>query len=463
MSDTRAAARGALLRSLPGRYSHAVIAFTDDDGYPMSVATSFVPVPDREVILLGPVTGERVEPPLGREVNVVFSHIRPQPGMGYDERRYVSLWGNLTRGDGALEFWPERVQHWDEEEMPFFEYSERGVPQAHRYLERLSVETGRRIRPRLAAGWLFLRATRLPFLTATFVPVSLGAALAALHGEWHWWLAVLTLVAASAVHLGLNVANDVFDTVSGADAANVTPTQFSGGSRVILYGLLSLRQMIMMMVGLYAVGAGIGLYLAVARGFWPLLFIGLAGLFISLFYTAPPLRLVHRGLGEISVAIGFGPIMTMGSYYVQAQAWSWEALYASLPVAILIALVLYVNEVPDRPGDAAAGKRTLPVRWSQGAVVAVYGASVAVAFGLIAGGALSGFTPRPTLIALAAVPLAVPVYRGMQAFYDLPYQLMPRMGKGVQLHLSAGLLLVIGYAIAIVADHVMATPPALLR
>src|SRR5207302_8545188 len=64
------------------------------------------------------------------------------------------------------------------------------------------------------------------------------------------------------VHLGLNVANDVFDTTSGADRANVTPTQFSGGSRVILYGLLSLRQMVGLMVAFYAVGVGIGLYLA---------------------------------------------------------------------------------------------------------------------------------------------------------------------------------------------------------
>ena len=63
---------------------------------------------------------EKAAPPLGREVNVVFSHIRPQPGMGYDERRYVSLWGTLSRTNGHLELKPERVQHWDEEEMSFF-------------------------------------------------------------------------------------------------------------------------------------------------------------------------------------------------------------------------------------------------------------------------------------------------------------------------------------------------------
>jgi 1,4-dihydroxy-2-naphthoate octaprenyltransferase len=460
MSETAAA---RMLAGLGDKFSHAVIAFLDPEGYPMSVATGFRAQPERGVVILDAVAGDLAAPPQGPEVNVVFSHIRPQPGIGYDERRYVSLWGTLRRTNGYLEFAPQRVQHWDEQEMTFFEYSERGVPRAREYMDRLSKQVGRPVRPKLSAGWLFLRATRLPFLSATFVPVALGTAVAALDGEWHWWLAILTLIGAACIHLGLNVGNDVFDTLSGADQANVRPTQFSGGSRVILYGLLSMRQMVAMMIGFYAVGAGIGLYLAITRGFWPLLAIGLTGMFLAIFYTAPPLRLVHRGLGEITVALGFGPVMTIGAYYVQAQRWSWEAIYASLPVAILIALVLYVNEVPDIPGDAAAGKRTLPVRLGRQTVIAAYVASVVAAFGLILVGAVAGVIPRPTIIALAAAPLAAEVYRGLRDHYESPYQLMPHMGKGVQLHMAAGLLLVAGYVIAIIADHLMSNPPVFLR
>lgn len=453
-----------LLESLGTRgYTHAVIAFLDVEGYPLSVATGFTVDAERGAVLLDPVAGEAVGPPLGSQVNVVFSHIRPQPGIGYDERRYVSLWGTLRRSDGKLELIPERIQHWDEQEMSFFEFSERGVPQAHRYMERVSRELGRPVRPSLSAGWLFLRATRLPFLSATFVPVSLGVAVAALHGQWHWWLAILTLIAAASVHLGLNIGNDVFDTLSGADQANVTPTQFSGGSRVILYGLLSLRQMVLMMVGFYAVAIGLGLFLAAYTAFWPVFWLGVAGVFVSIFYTAPPFRFVHRGIGELMVALGFGPIMTMGAYYVQAQKWSWEAFYVSLPVALLIALVLYVNEVPDRPGDGAAGKRTLPVRLSKEAVIAAYVGAVAVAFGLIAGGAIAGVIVRPAILAVLAAPLAMQVHRGLRDHYDSPYQLMPFMGKGVQLHMATGLLLLVGYVIAIVASHVSGHPPVIFR
>ena len=458
-----------LLATLDERYTHAVVAFVDADGYPVSVATGFRAEPDRGVVVLDAVAGAAVAPPEDREVNVVFSHIRPQPGYGYDERRYVSLWGTLRRADGHLELSPEQVQHWDEQEMSFFEYSERGVPQAHRYMRQLSTETGREVRPKLSFGWLFLRATRLPFLSATVIPVLLGLAVAAYQGEWHWIPGVLTLVAACCIHLGLNVANDVFDTMSGADQANVTPTQFSGGSRVILYGLLSLRQMASMSAAFYTVGLGIGVYLAVTRAFWPVVAIGLVGLFISLAYTAPPLRLVHRGIGEVAVGLGFGPIVTLGTYVVQARGWEapggdfWEALFVSLPVAIFIALVLYVNEIPDRPGDAAAGKRTLPVRLGKETVIGAYVGAVAVAFGLIAVGAVAGIIVRPSLLALAAIPLAVVVHRGLRASYEDPYALMPTMGKNIQLHVAAGTLLFLGYIVAIIAGHLMSNPPVFLR
>lgn len=450
-----------LLAGLPSRFDHAVIAFVDGDGYPLAVATNFRTDPDRGIVLLDGVAGSAVQPPEGEQVNVVFSHIRPQPGVGYDERRYVSLWGELRRSNGQLELAPQRAQQWDEEEMPFFELSERGVAQARRYFAQVSAQAGRDVRPRLSFGWLFLRATRLPFLSATVVPVLLGIAVAAFHDSFSWWLAALTLVGGACVHLALNVANDIFDTLSGVDEANVNPTQFSGGSRVILYGLLRLRSMVLLSAGLYAIGIGLGLALAAMRG-WSLLWVGVAGALISLFYTAPPLRLVHRGLGEISVGIGFGPIMALGAYFVQAREYALEPLLASLPVGILIALILYVNEVPDRPADAAAGKRTLPVRLSKQSVLRGYDLAIGVTFALIIALASGGLIARPAIIALAALPLALPVRRALRDSYESPYALMPAMARNIQLHLVTGLLLVAGYVIAIVAGAALDNPPFFL-
>jgi 1,4-dihydroxy-2-naphthoate octaprenyltransferase len=433
-------------------YPFVVVSWVDDHGYPLSVATDFSVDPERGVVVLRATAGDVAAIPADREVNVIGSHIRPTPGQGYDERRYLQLWGTTgPQGSGSVTFTPTRAWGWDESEIPFFEYSERSVPQSRRYLAQLSEEQGRTIRPRLSAGWLFLRTTRLPFLSATAVPVLLGIAVAARAGAFDPWLALLTVIGAAFAHLAINVSNDIFDTLSGADEANVNPTPFSGGSRILLYDLLTLRQLIALDATLFAGAAAIGLVLVWATNSATLLAIGLAGIGLGLAYTAPPVKLVYRGLGEIAVALGFGPVMLLGAYVVQTGSLSWEAAIASIPVAILVALILYVNEIPDRVGDRAAGKRTLPVRLSPAAVTGIYLGAAALAFVVLVAGVAIGLLPLAALLALLPVPLAWQVYRGIQRFYDQPYALMPVMGANIKLHAYVGILLLAGYAVAIVA------------
>lgn len=429
-------------------YSHAVIAYRDETGHPVSVATGFRIDEGRSVIVLD-APSMPVPIPEGAEVNVMFSHVRPYPGVGYDQRRYVCIWGTLTRAGGSLELAPQRTHGWDEDRLPFFELCERSVPVAHDYMRKLARERGEEVKPTLGLGWLVFLATRMPFLTATIVPVLLGAMVARAEGLSSWWFTVLALIGASAIHLGLNVANDVSDATSGADEANVNPTMYSGGSRVIQYGLVSLRSMRIASASLYVLGTAIGLYLALRTG-PELLAIGAVGLFLSLAYTAPPFRLVHRGLGEICVALGFGPVMVLGSYFVAAEKISWEAFYASLPVAIFIMLVLYVNQIPDRPADAKAGKRTIVVRLPKGAIVRGYLGSVEAAFGLIVVGVLSGLLPVGALLALSTIPLAMQVYGALDSYYDSPYELMGAMGKNIMLHLFSGLALIASYVLEII-------------
>ncbi|MDQ5815853.1 MAG: prenyltransferase [Actinomycetota bacterium] len=435
-----------LLEDVAG-YGHAVLAYTSEDGYPVNVATDFETVPERGTIRLDRPSGPS-EPAEGAEVNVTFSHVHPQPGVGYDQRRYISIWGPLTKVNGSLELDPQRTHGWDEQRLSFFELCERSVPAAHRYMQKLSEERGETVKPTLSAGWLFFLATRVPFLTATFVPILLGAVVARVHGFSAWWLTLLALIGGIAIHLGLNVANDVFDSTSGADEANVNPTMFSGGSRMIQYGLVSLSLMKRVAIACYAIGIAIGIYLTATRGLG-LLWIGIAGVFLSIFYTAPPFKFVHRGFGEICVALGFGPIMVLGTYYVIAQRFSFEALWASLPVAILIMLVLYVNQIPDKPADAKSGKKTIVVRLPKNAIVMGYGLSVAAAFLLIAIGAVTGITTRWALIALITAPYGWRVYKALDSYYDSPYELMASMGVNIQLHLFTGLLLIVAYVIAI--------------
>ena len=431
-------------------YPHVVVSWIGDDGYPISVATTFAADAAAGVVRLTATGG--ISFPTDRELSVTGSHIRPQPGIGYDERRYTQLWGRAAE-DGT--FVATRAWGWDETEVPFFEYSERSVPQSRRYLAALSEEKGRPIRPRLSPFWLALRTTRLPFLSATAVPVLLGIAVAINHGAFTWWTALLTLIGGSLAHLGINVTNDIFDTLSGADDANTTPTQFSGGSRVAVYDLVSIRGLAWLAVTLFGAAAAIGLVLVAVTGSMTLLWIGVAGIAVGVAYTAPPLKLVYRGLGEIAVAIGFGPIMLLGAYVVQTGELASEPFVVSLVPGILIALILYVNEIPDRRSDAEAGKRTLPVRLAPSTVQAGYLAGAILAFAVIVGGVAIGLLPWPTLVALAAVPIALRVHQGIKVHYDSPYTLMAVMGTNVNLNLVVGGLLLAAYAAWIVAMQVV--------
>ena len=428
-------------------YERAVLCYIDRDGYPVNVATGFR-VDEPGVVYLEAFDAPDA-PKAGDDVELIFSHVRPRPGVGYDERRYVNVWGTLHKAFGELVVVPTRVGGWSEQHVPFVEYCERNVPRAHDYLRRLSDERGSPVRARLPLRWRLFLATRVPFLTATLVPVLLGAVIARANGHSAWWFTALAFAGAVCIHLGLNVLNDIYDTSSGADPANVTPTPFSGGSRVILYGLVSRRWMRTLAAGLFGVGIAIGVALAVVRT-TEILWLGVAGIFLSVFYTAPPLKLVHHGLGDIAVAIGFGPIMTLGTYAVVARTLSLEALYASLPVGIFVMLILYVNQVPDRRGDAASGKRTVAVRFDRNAIIRGYDIFVVLAFGLIVTGVATTVLPLWTSLACLAAPLGVRVHRGLRDHYDEPYGLVPALAANIGLHLLTGIGLVAGYLVDIV-------------
>jgi 1,4-dihydroxy-2-naphthoate octaprenyltransferase len=449
------------LEKLTG-YPFHVLSWVDAEGYPMSVAIGASINPGGRTATFVPPAGLSV--PTDREISLTGSHIRPQPGYGYDQRRHVTVWGHAVRRGEVLVLTATSAWGWDEQELPFFEYSERSVGQSRRYFDALSTERGTPVKPRLSPGWLILRATRLPFLSATIVPVVLGIAIAAAHGAFDYVTAILTVIGASSAQLGLNVANDVFDSIQGADDANVTPTKYSGGSRVIQYGLVSFRRMAATAAVFYLAAAAIGILLLALRGSVALLTIGLVGLIVSLAYTAPPLKLVYRGLGEIAVAVGFGPLMLLGAYVVQTGGTlSWEPVVVSIPVALLVALILYVNEIPDRRGDAHAGKRTLPVRFGPDAVILGYDVTIAVAYATLVIGVALGVLPIPTLLALLTIPLAYRVHKGLRPNYDNPYGLMAVMAVNIQVHLLAGILLFAAYAMVLVVGALAPSVPLFIR
>ncbi len=295
---------------------------------------------------------------------------------------------------------------------------------------------------------MWLTELRAPFLTATLVSIILGAAIAwTRNNAFNIAYFLLSLAGGLFLHLGTNVANDYYDHKSGNDEINkefVRP--FSGGSRTIQSGLLTPKEVISGAVLLFSGATLIGLYLTWVRGPF-VLALGLIGLISGLFYTAPPLNWVGKGIGEALVGINFGALMTLGAYYVQTQEATLEPLIASLPASLLIAAVLYINEFPDYSADKAVGKKTLVVRLGRSKAVYGYALIVFGSYASIFGSVIAGITPPYTLVALIPFPLAVEAVRHAFKFHSEPFSLVPANATTIVIHLLTSLLLSLGYLV----------------
>jgi 1,4-dihydroxy-2-naphthoate octaprenyltransferase len=291
--------------------------------------------------------------------------------------------------------------------------------------------------------WLVIM--RLPFLTATFIPIFVGAAVANLSGfpvDWGWL--GLTLLGGSLLHIGTNTANDYFDHTSGTDEANYNyMVPFSGGSRSIQMGLISAKGMLTVAIVSFALSAVVGIPLIQKAGM-PVLWLGLIGFFSGLFYTAPPFRFASRkGLGELIIGLNFGPLMVAGSTLVQTGKLLPEAFLAGIPIGLLVAAIVYVNEFPDHDGDKATGKDTLIVVFGPEKARIGYVLLVAGAFISIIVMALNGTFPMLTLIALVASYFGVRAIQILYKYYD-DRLLQPANAGTINMHFITGVLFCIG-------------------
>jgi len=263
-------------------------------------------------------------------------------------------------------------------------------------------------------------------------------------GAFDWGHFSLALVSMVLIHAGANMANDVFDHLTGNDPCNteyVSP--FTGGSRFIQEGKIGPLKVLVAALACFALGSLVGLYIVWLRGLW-ILAIGIVGVGTAFFYTAPPLRLCYRGGGELLIALDFGILPSLGAYYVQAQQFSWGALVAGLPATFLITAVLFINQFQDMRADAAAAKRHWVVRLGRSRARALYYALILGAPVSLLAGVLLGWLPNLTLIALLPSALAIRMFRAAAAHYDTPDRLLPANAGTVAMHLLTGALMTAG-------------------
>jgi len=290
-------------------------------------------------------------------------------------------------------------------------------------------------------------ALRMAFLTASIVPIFLGTAIAwAQRGVLDWVHFLLALIAGLALHAGTNLINDYFDHLSGNDEVNrefVRP--FSGGSRVIQLGLLTPLEVLMGSLLFFTLGSLIGLYLVWTRGLF-ILALGAVALLCGVFYTGRPFNWASRGIGEALVGLNFGVLMVLGAYYVQVQTLDWAPVIAGIPISLLIAAVLYVNEFPDYVADEAVGKRTLVVRLGRRRAVVGYMALLGATYLAILAGVVAGVFPRAALLGLITLPASLRAIQYARKHYARSFDLVPANALTIVTHLATGLLLTLAYA-----------------
>ncbi|MCP4261491.1 MAG: 1,4-dihydroxy-2-naphthoate octaprenyltransferase [Planctomycetes bacterium] len=293
-----------------------------------------------------------------------------------------------------------------------------------------------------------IQASRPNFLAASAAPVLVGSTLAyAITGSFNFGLFILAMLAIMLLHAGANMANDYFDHLSGNDWKNNNVTPFSGGSRSIQDGILSPKTELLAALVALAAGSGIGLIIVLMTKSIFILILGIIGLLGGFFYTAPPIKLGYRCVGEIFIALLFGLLPVFGSYYLQTGKIDILPLFPAGIVAVLIFLIILINEFPDLPADSAVNKITLIVRFGVPASVWIY--RIALISGFIFAAAMLIYRSMflAGLLYLLTLPLAVLAIKSANKEDLVKPGLFRANQLTILLHTAGSLVLTIGFII----------------
>lgn len=296
-----------------------------------------------------------------------------------------------------------------------------------------------------ASPRVWLQVSRANSLAIATVGVLVGGAAAFWQGEASWRL-LLAWVGAAAAQAGTNLTNVSYNYKAGAGPADRS-SEFEpdpgASSAVVWSGRLSEGEVRRAARVCFGVTVAAGLVLTALCG-WEILLFGLPGVAAGYFYAAPPLRLGRRALGVPTVFLFMGPVMVTGSAFTVTLDFSLPALAASIPVGLVAAGIMHVNDLRDFEDDRAHGKRTVATLLGRDRAVSALAWIDALAFALPVAGAAAGLLPWTVLLVLPTAPLAIGQVR---AVHDgTPDRLAEAWRQGVKLHTGFGALLIAGLA-----------------
>lgn len=295
--------------------------------------------------------------------------------------------------------------------------------------------------------YAWLKVLGPPFILLTVALTLLGTAIAFYQGYFNLTLFLLVLAGSACIHFGASCLNDYFDFLGGSDNINLTPTAYSGGSRVIQDGLLKPDDLLKAGTGLLGAGAAIGLALSVLCG-WQVLLLGVAGMFLAVGYVEPHINLSAKGFGELAVVLGFGPLLVGGAYFAQVGHFDKVSLFSGLITGILAGLVLWINEIPDFEADDLTGKKNLVVRLGKRSSALIFIWLQPAAFALTLIGLLTDIFPLSVGLVFLCLPLSIRAGKVAYKHYNDLHKLLPANASAIALIIFFSLLMSFGFVLA---------------
>jgi len=284
--------------------------------------------------------------------------------------------------------------------------------------------------------------TRPQFLTLSVVLAFLGASIAWNDGYFHLGYALLSGIGLVAAHISVNTLNDYFDYKSGIDLATKR-TPFSGGSGILPAGLLRPTQVLWLGLGALLFSVAVGIYFILASG-WLLLPLLLVAAFFILVYS--PFILKHPW-PEWAAGVGLGALPVLGMYFAQTSSYTFTAVIASIPSAILVHNLLLLNEFPDAEADSQANRKTLPITIGKDKAAVFYSVMALAVYAWVIIWVAVQVMPVWTLLALLTLPFTIKAIKGAR-HHDDPSRLIPGMASNVMAVLLTQLFIGVGYILA---------------
>ncbi|WP_160724088.1 1,4-dihydroxy-2-naphthoate polyprenyltransferase [Bacillus sp. USDA818B3_A] len=281
------------------------------------------------------------------------------------------------------------------------------------------------------------KMTRPHTLTASFVPVLLGTALALRNGKIHFGLFLAMLVASMLIQAATNMFNEYFDYKRGLD----THESVGIGGTIVRDGIKP-KTVINLAFIFYLIALLLGVYIC-ANSSWWLAVVGLVCMAVGYFYTGGPVPIAYTPFGEILSGFFMGMLIILISFFIQTGTVDSTSILISVPSMVLVGMIMLSNNIRDLDGDKENGRKTVAILLGKKKAIYLLGGMFTFSYLWILGLIIGGIAPFWTAIVILSVPKPIKAIKGFIE-NNVPIKMAPAMIATAQTNTIFGFLLAIG-------------------